>query len=162
MIDSLELPNYLHVDDKGNLTPLGEKLIIKAFRVLAIAAWNNAEAHGFHETDRGFPEEISLIHSEVSEALEEWRDGRDFNEVHYTAKYERLDYKGEVVKVEIPAPQFRADGSMNKPEGIGMEAADSIIRWADCDENRGLDLGERIVEKHRYNVTRPYMHGKKA
>lgn len=35
----------------------------------------NAVAHGWWETARSFPEVAALIHSEVSEALEEWRDG---------------------------------------------------------------------------------------
>ena len=34
----------------------------------------NAVAHGWWETARSFPEVAALIHSEVSEALEEWRD----------------------------------------------------------------------------------------
>ena len=35
----------------------------------------NAVAHGWWDTARSFPEVAALIHSEVSEALEEWRDG---------------------------------------------------------------------------------------
>lgn len=35
----------------------------------------NAVAHGWWETARSFPEVAALIHSEVSEALEEWRNG---------------------------------------------------------------------------------------
>ena len=32
----------------------------------------NAVTHGWWETARSFPEVAALIHSEVSEALEEW------------------------------------------------------------------------------------------
>ena len=34
----------------------------------------NAKAHGWWETDRPIPELLCLIHSEVSEALEAYRD----------------------------------------------------------------------------------------
>ena len=36
----------------------------------------NARAHGWWDEERGFPEVLALIHSEVSEALEEYRDGK--------------------------------------------------------------------------------------
>lgn len=151
-----------HVDDKGNLTPHGEDLIIDAFEVLAEAAWRNSEAHGFHQSERPFSEEVALWHSECSEALEEWRDGRGFKEVHYTKKINiGLDQNGDEIKAQVPAPQFNAVGGMNKPEGIGAEAADVAIRLADSDRQHGLNLGERIVEKHRFNVTRPFMNGGK-
>ena len=37
----------------------------------------NAVAHGWWDEERGFPEVLALIHSEVSEALEEYDDLRN-------------------------------------------------------------------------------------
>lgn len=85
--------------------------------------------------ERGFPEVLALIHSEVSEALEEYRNGRLPTEV-YT-------------------------GNNGKPEGIPIELADVIIRVLDYCGYAGIDIDAAISQKHEYNKTRPYRHGGK-
>lgn len=99
----------------------------------------NAVEHGWWEGGEvPSPDEIgsklALIHSEVSEALEELRSGR-----------------GLASRIE--------DG---KPEGFVVELADVVIRCADLCERLNLDLPGAIAEKHKHNMTRPYRHGGKV
>lgn len=47
-----------------------------------------------------------------------------------------------------------------KPEGFGTELADAVIRTMDLAAASGVDLESRMEEKHEYNQTRPYKHGR--
>ena len=53
---------------------------------------------------------------------------------------------------------YRADG---KPEGLGPELADQVIRAMDTAETYGIDLEAEIFEKSAFNETRPERHGGK-
>ena|SRR5690242_6968795 len=83
---------------------------------------------------RNFGELIALAHSELSEALEEYRNGHAMNEIYFLN---------------------------GKPEGVGIELADCIIRILDTAEVHGIDLEEVIRLKIDYNKTRPDRHGGK-
>ena len=110
---------------------------------IGIKAYANALAKGFHSNedgtlkDRNMGESLALIHSEVSEALEEIRKNPDPLHKYYREKD-------------------------NKPEGFMVELADIIIRIGDL---VGSFEGEEVLEaaiheKMEFNKTRPHMHGK--
>lgn len=85
----------------------------------------NAVKHGWWETQRSTGEVIALIHSELSEALEEARDNRPMMYV--------LGPNGE----EICTPCYF---NGRKPEGIAVELADAVIRVLDMAEHVGMPL----------------------
>lgn len=81
---------------------------------------------------RTIPEKLALIHSEVSEALEDYRDG---------AMVTTVDEKG-------------------KPVGFPSELADIVIRVCDLAGALEIDLDAEIARKMRHNAGRPRKHGK--
>lgn len=101
---------------------------------LARECWQVSEDHGFHDSGRTFAEAIALVHSELSEALEAHR-------------------KGE--------PYVWMNG--DKPDGVGVELADAIIRIFDlhCEiAPDDVSLEGLIRCKTQYNKTRDKLHGK--
>lgn len=111
----------------------------------------NAVAHGWWEEERQLPEVLMLIVSELAEALEEARAGDKMNGriscMHY--------YSGEGYVSSTPT------NCCKKPEGIVVEVADALIRILDWCGHEGIDIEGIVREKHEYNKTRPYKHGKK-
>ena len=100
-------------------------------------SFTTAKEKGWHDEDRGVPELLCLIHSEISEALEEHRNGRQPSEVYYNSN------------------------KPGKPEGIPIELADAVIRIADFCGLHGINLAEAIKIKSDYNKTRAYRHRQK-
>ena len=97
-----------------------------------------AVAHGWWDTeeDCNVPTKIALIHSELSEALEEFRDSK------FDMYYVPVGDEGE-----------------SKPEGMSVELADAIIRILDLCAEYDIDIVGALKEKANYNRTRPFRHG---
>lgn len=75
--------------------------------------------------------QLALIGSEIGEATEALRDG----------------------KIAL----YLKEG---KPEGLGVELIDAVIRILDLLDGLGLNAGEIAQAKHAYNCTRPRLHGR--
>lgn len=104
-------------------------------------AWETADKSGFHEPPPTFGDRIALIHSELSEALE------DFRKLGEESFAYRVEYSNET--------------DTFKPEGVGSELADAVIRILDASESYGIPLEHILLLKMEHNDKRPYRHGGK-
>jgi NTP pyrophosphatase (non-canonical NTP hydrolase) len=94
---------------------------------------DRAKRKGFYDPVPSIEQRLCLIHSEVSEALEAYRDGE------LTTK-------------------ITDEG---KPCGFPSELADIVIRVCDLAGHLGIDLEREIRAKSDFNETRPAKHGRR-
>jgi NTP pyrophosphatase (non-canonical NTP hydrolase) len=100
-------------------------------------ASDNAHKHGWVirngiSNTFAVPEALMLCVTELSEAMEEWRDGRI--QLYY-------DHEG-------------------KPKGFETEIADCLIRLFHLCGDLGIDIEKVLEIKMNYNKTRPFHHGR--
>ena len=136
-------------------------------KTLVTKAHENAVKHGFWEPPLAFGTAIALIHSELSEALEEERNGnplvyypRNAGGVCEDDRHEEGVTCGSRI-YDPDHPDAPCSARSKKPEGAAVELADAVIRIADLCGHLGIDLEEVIEIKMAYNEGRPYNHGKK-
>ena len=94
-----------------------------------------AREKGWWDSPTSVPEKLALIHSEVSEVLEEFRNNKAMPDVYY--------------------------GLNGKPEGIPVELADILIRVFDICGRYRIDIENAYQLKTTYNRSREYRHGGK-
>ena len=98
-------------------------------------SYQTAKEKGWTEDGRTVGDHIALMHSELSEALEEFRKGW------------------------LPHISY-FDGE--KPVGMPIELADVMIRIAQFCQEKGVPLEQALIEKLAYNKTRSFRHGGKV
>lgn len=124
-------------------------------------AYQQSADRGFHDDEptegRALlslnAERIALMHSELSEALEELREGRRAGELYYSGGFDMVSTQERI--------QVDRAGRPRKPEGVPSEMADVVIRVLDFCGANGIDLETIITEKLDYNASRAPMHGGK-
>ena len=105
-------------------------------RVVQHEAHRIARTKGWYDNGpRSIGDVLAAVHSEVSEAWQEYRTGCDPAKIRYEADH--------------------------KPQGFGIECADAIIIISDITQYLGIDLTYCVQLKMDYNATRPHRHGNK-
>ncbi len=93
---------------------------------------NYAKNKGWWGGKHDIPALLALMHSEISEALEDYRDGN-----------------------------MTTNDINGKPCGFPSELADVAVRLFDISARLDIDLEYEFIHKMKYNETRPYRHGNK-
>lgn len=125
---------------------------------LAAECHEVSKSKGWLEETRSFGDLIALMHSELSEALEEFRAGKSFNAIYWKCKncawiaYEPITAEcrhGDWIECDF------------KPEGIPIEMADTLIRILQFCGTYEVDIQEAYEIKMDFNKGRPHRHGGK-
>lgn len=106
----------------------------RSFKEMSQRAYDLAAAKGFwdnQEADCKLSEQVALLHSECSELL-------------------------EAIRKDNPP-----DDKIKDFSSAEAELADLVIRVMNLAWAKGWDVGGAILAKHKYNVSRPFKHGKK-
>lgn len=112
---------------------------------MTLNAWSkkiheNAVAHGWWENERTFAEVVSLFHSELSEALEEFRAKRPM--MYFPCKSTgRLCVDGRKEE-NLTCGSRHENCRSEKPEGIAVELVDCVIRILDFLGHENTDIDD--------------------
>lgn len=113
--------------------PLGIRFA-RVFAEMQDQIWRDNEVKGFHGLRLNplyVPTKLALICTEVAEAVEAHRTGKEY------------------------------DDHLVKANAVGCELADTVIRCMDLAGDLGIDLGSLIDAKLVFNRSRPHKHGGK-
>lgn len=135
------------------------------------------------DPDRTFGDECALIHSEVSEALEAYRDDKFVETLVYEFPHSGgttiIHWKMDQPEPSLVSPVEIGDskdpnvvvpvsqlanmlGVVPKPCGVASEFADIFIRLLHYCFTHDINLSYEFLKKMKYNETRSYRHGGRA
>lgn len=122
-----------------------------SLKELADAVHENAVAHGWWEEERDTAEVFALIHSELSEALEEYRNGRPTLYYPCNAGGVCCEEDGSAHCGSRPYnpnnPEAPCSAQSKKPEGIAVELADCVIRILDFCGKEQIDIDDELKDR---------------
>lgn len=118
---------------------------------LAKEVHENAVNHGWWEKPPSLPEALCLIHAELSEALEEYRNGSPL--VYGTCALSPDDCDFALTCENVGHPDAGGDR--------GRAGRRDPLRTLDLMAALGVDVDAVVMAKHRYNLGREYRHGGK-
>lgn len=152
-----------------------EAQIKEGLKEIIIDVHQTAKEHGWWNKPQNFSTIVSLIHSELSEALEFERNKDKLKEkridhlYHFTGSVvneEALeDFEGtDIVVNPTPIMSNIKSDICNKPDGVLPELADVVIRVFDYIGSLDMveEFTDMLLEKHEFNKTRSYKHGGKT
>lgn len=145
LIKALEAGSYnsnsSKIDRIYGMDELDDMMVAGFVDGLALKCYQNAKNKGFHEGEtigvvslERLAIFIANLHGECSELWEAARKGK------------------------LMEPCDKDPSLCNLEE----ELADIIIRAFDTAKSYGVNIGEAILKKHKYNQSRPFMHGKRC
>ncbi len=117
---------YIRTDEPG---PVDGPMEV-SLRGLQKSSYKVGKKHDWY-VDVPTPTHLLMVHSEVTEAFEEWRvKGADLTEIYYSP--------------------------VGKPLGFPIEMGDIVQRVCGLAEHLGVDLTRAIVTKEAWNKTRDF------
>jgi len=125
---------------------------------LAGICYRISSDHGFHEdheTVRGYIHNTDAANAPGNASVLEWLEATAL-QAEIARMHSELSEALESVRKPKPddhLPQF---------DNVVVELADCIIRILDTCGKRGWPIGQAIIEKMEYNMSRPYKHGKNS
>lgn len=110
--------------------------------------WDFLGDKGWLDTDHSFSELMVLLHTEISEAVEAYR---------------QWGLETPPTRLVSYAPDGAYPGAVDivKPEGVGPEMADLLVRLLHTCRRLNVDLVEEFRRVMEHNRQRPFRHGKK-
>lgn len=118
--------------------------------------------NGWYDSDRTFGDDIALLHSEVSEAFEAYRDTGSVEDQTNDSQqfcWETGEHNPTICKWGLRPGECRYIPP--KPEGVGSELADVLVRLLDTCQRYNINLEYEFIRKMKYNASREYRHGNK-